>query len=71
MKRGWISERKCYLIRGKYYEKKIMLCMNACESSMIREDYAPNTLMFGSRGEDDSSFLCLYFSMLLMATCDI
>jgi hypothetical protein len=59
------------LIKGKYYEKKIMLCMNACESSMIKEDYAPNTSMFGSRGEDDSSFLCLYFSMPLMVICDI
>jgi hypothetical protein len=44
------------LIKGKYYEKKIMLFMNACESSMIREAYALNTSIFGSRGEGDSSF---------------
>jgi hypothetical protein len=45
--------------------------MNACESSMIKEDYALNSSMFGSRGEDDSSFWYLYFSMPLMAICDI
>jgi hypothetical protein len=41
MKRRWILEGNCNLIKGKYYETNILLCMNAPESSAIREDYAP------------------------------